>query len=172
MVREINQIGNPILHKKCIPCKPRERASFLSEVTESTDYWSDEIIELVQDLKDTANKDATNTLGLAAPQIWWKDEPCPAVFVIRTTGQNGEFVFTELINPYLKTSGKSYSSEESCLSVPKYTRTIKREMNSYVEYQLITGPEIFKTKLFGKSDYNAIVIQHEYDHLQGKLIKK
>jgi len=172
MVREINKYGNLVLNKKCVPCLPKEKASFLSEVTDSGSYWSDDVIELVRDLKDTAMSNAANTAGLAAPQIWWKDEPCPAVFVVRTTGQNGEFLFTELINPFVKTSGKTYRNEEVCLSVPKYTCEVKREMNAYVEYQLLEGPDIHKSKLFGKFDFNSFVVQHEYDHLQGKLIKK
>jgi peptide deformylase len=176
MVREINIYGNPILNQKCVPCELREKKSFLSEVTEDKSLvWTDEVIELVQDLKDTANSNADKTLGLAAPQIWWKDTPCPAVFVVRAnqgTASNPVWIFTELINPKITTSGKSFISTEACLSVPNYSRPIKRESNVTVEYQLLSGPEVYRSKLFGKHDFNAIVIQHEYDHLIGKLIKK
>lgn len=176
MVREINIYGNPILNQICVPCQLREKKSFLSEVDDGAEkVWPDEIIELVQDLKDTAMSDAQNTLGLAAPQIWWKDAPCPAVFVVRTnagTDTSPIYVFTELINPEIKTSGKSMKLLEGCLSVPGYTRPVKRELNVTVTYQLLTGPEKYTSKLFGKKDFNAIVIQHEYDHLIGKLIKK
>jgi len=176
MVREINIYGNPVLNKKCVPCELREKKSFLSEVTEDKSLvWSDEVIELVQDLKDTAHSNADRTLGLAAPQIWWKDSPCPAVFVVRANSGTEAapiWIFTELINPKIKTSGKSFISMEACLSVPRFTKPIKRESNVTVEYQLLSGPEVYTSKLFGKHDMNAIVIQHEYDHLQGKLIKK
>lgn len=176
MVREINIYGNPVLNQHCVPCIPKEKKSFLSDASEDmSQVWDDEIVELVQDLKDTAMNDVKNTLGLAAPQIWWKDTPCPAVFVVRANQGSEEvpvWVYTELINPKIKTSGKSIRTMEACLSVPKYVRPMKRELNVYVEYQLLTGPEIYKSKLFGKTDWNAIVIQHEYDHLQGKLIKK
>lgn len=178
MVREINTIGNPVLNKICVPCEPRKIESFLSVVTdtENKEYWSDEIIELVTDLKDTAQHNIINTLGLAAPQIWWKDTPCPAVFVVKVNLSQDPSVpvwgFSELINPKLTFSGQALKTEEACLSVPNYSREIKRRANVTLEYQLVTGEEIFKTKLFGKYDYNAIVVQHEYDHLMGKLIKK
>jgi len=176
MVSEINKYGNPLLKQKCVPCTLKEKNSFLSDVeSDSAQVWDDEIVELVQDLKDTAASNVEHTLGLAAPQIWWKDTPCPAVFVVRAnqgTINSPSWIFTELINPKIKTSGKSFISSEACLSVPDYQKSIKRESNVTVEYQLITGPEVYKSKLFGKTDFNAIVIQHEYDHLQGKLIKK
>jgi len=176
MVRTINLYGNPILNKICVPCEPKATASFLSEVSEAKDqYWSDEVIEVVQDLKDTALNNAANTLGLAAPQIWWKDLPCPAIFVIRINAGNKEFpswAFTELINPKIITSGKAMKNVEECLSIPNYSCLIKRKANVLVDYQLLTGPEVHTTKLFGRVDMNSIVIQHEYDHLIGKLIKK
>ena len=180
MVREINLYGNPVLNKKCVPCELFSSKSFLSDVTDKSDQvWSDEVIELVQDLKDTSMNNVKNTLGLAAPQIWWKDAPCPAVFVVRANTATGPtalehptWVFTELINPKIKTSGKTLHGIEACLSVPGYTRPMRREINVKTEYQLLTGVEVYKTKLFGKDDANSIVIQHEYDHLQGKLIKK
>lgn len=176
MVREINIYGNPVLNQKCVPCELREKKSFLSDVSDdSGSVWTDEIVELVQDLKDTAMSDAENTLGLAAPQIWWKDEPCPAVFVVRVNSGNEHapiYSFTELINPQIKTSGKTIRPVEACLSVPGYSAQVKREMNVTVTYQLLSGPETYTSKLFGKHDMNSIVIQHEYDHLMGKLIKK
>ncbi len=176
MVKKINVYGTPVLHKKCIPCEPHTPKSFLSEVSEKTSqYWSEEIVQLAQDLKDTALNDVFNTLGLAAPQIWDKETPCPAIFVVRTnvgSVEMPEWSFTELINPHIKTTGKTIKFKEACLSVPNYSRVISREANVIVEYQLLTSEEIYKTKLFGKYDENAIVIQHEYDHLQGKLIKK
>lgn len=176
MVREINIYGNPVLNQVCVPCVPKEKKSFLSDVSEeSQQAWPDEIVELVQDLKDTATSNMENTLGLAAPQIWWKDTPCPAVFVVRANRGSTEmpdFVFTELINPKIKTSGKSVRLEEGCLSVPNFTKPVKRKLNVTVSYQLLDSPKVLTSKLFGRHDMNAIVIQHEYDHLIGKLIKK
>jgi len=176
MVREINIYGNPVLDQVCVPCELKEKKSFLSDVSEDVEQvWPDEIVELVQDLKDTANSNVENTLGLAAPQIWWKDTPCPAIFVVRAnkgSEEIPEWVYTELLNPEIKTSGKTVRPLEGCLSVPKYMRPVKREANVTVTYQLVSGPEVYTSKLFGKNDFNAIVIQHEYDHLMGKLIKK
>jgi len=175
MVRKINIYGNKILNIPCVPCLPKENISFLSEVEGNNNLWSDEVVELVQDLKDTAMSDSQNTLGLAAPQIWWKDTPCPAVFVLRLnigTMDNPNYVYQELINPLIKPSGQTVTIEEGCLSVPKYRKSCKRKINVTVTYQTLTSLEKITVKLFGKVDFNAIVIQHEYDHLLGKLIKK
>lgn len=180
MVRKINLYGNPVLNQKCVICKLFSGKSFLSQVTDGIEQiWTDEVIELVQDLKDTSLSDEKNTLGLAAPQIWWKNTPCPAVFVVKvntatgpTASENPIWGYTELINPKIKTSGKTLHEIEGCLSVPGYSRPVKREINVSVEYSILTSSVVHKTKIFGKKDASSIIIQHEYDHLQGKLIKK
>ncbi len=176
MVKNINVYGAPVLHKKCIPCEPHVPKSFLSEVSEmASQHWAEDVVQLVEDLKDTSMSAPMTTLGLAAPQIWDKEIPCPAVFVVRTnlgSPEIPEWAFTELINPQIKIMGKTVRNMEGCLSVPNFTKIINRRANVVVEYQLVTGGEIFKNKLFSKNDSNAIVVQHEYDHLQGKLIKR
>ncbi len=57
--------------------------------------------------------------------------------------------------------------EEGCLSLPDYWQQIKRAKKIKIKALDINGKKIrFKAKGF-----LARVLQHEYDHLQGILIK-
>jgi peptide deformylase len=71
----------------------------------------------------------------------------------------------KLFNPViLKKEGK-INYDEGCLSVPGYVEAVPRF--KYVEFEA-TGPD--KKKIIIKTDgLLAICIQHEIDHLDGKL---
>jgi peptide deformylase len=57
-------------------------------------------------------------------------------------------------------------SEEGCLSVPGEFSMIDRSKRISMEYQDTDG----KKKTFVAEDFLATVLQHEYDHLDGKLM--
>jgi methionyl-tRNA formyltransferase len=71
-----------------------------------------------------------------------------------------------LINPeIIKTSQKIIKMEEGCLSLPNLYGEVQRPENIKVKYQNQFGKKItLKT-----TGILARVIQHEFDHLQGKL---
>ncbi len=70
-----------------------------------------------------------------------------------------------LINPIvLKAEGKT-SISEGCLSVPEYTAEVPRAKKIKIEYQDIDG----LTKTLDAEELLAVAIQHEMDHLDGKL---
>ena len=77
-----------------------------------------------------------------------------------------EEVFEAFINPeIIEFSGKRFSYEEGCLSIPGIHEDVVREEKILIWYQdenLIEHEEYF-------DGMNARVIQHEYDHLFGKL---
>jgi len=56
-------------------------------------------------------------------------------------------------------------SEEACLSIPNVIGNVKRHKNITVEYKNI---EWFKKRKKLKN-YNAFIVQHEIDHLNGIL---
>jgi peptide deformylase len=56
-------------------------------------------------------------------------------------------------------------SEEGCLSVPGYYEEVERANYIRVRYQDRNGDEI-ETEMEG---FLAVVVQHEIDHLDGKL---
>lgn len=72
-----------------------------------------------------------------------------------------------LINPYITSKSKQMTVEkEGCLSVGEKEVAIARHEKIVVEYQDETGR---KRKLKARG-YLARVIQHEVDHLEGRLI--
>ncbi len=71
-----------------------------------------------------------------------------------------------LINPKIIQQYGFIKTQEGCLSIPKYFNTIKRFANLTLKTTNLEGQKIiFKTKTI-----LSICIQHEIDHLNGKLI--
>lgn len=70
-----------------------------------------------------------------------------------------------IINPeIIRKEGKT-SISEGCLSVPEYTAEVQRYKRITLEYQNIDG----LTKTLDAEDLFSVAIQHEMDHLEGKL---
>ena len=100
---------------------------------------------------------ACRGVGLAAPQVGINEQ----IFVLDT----GKEVFA-VINPkIIKTAGREIM-EEGCLSVPRVLVDIKRAKTVWVEFIDQENAQV-RAKLDGLA---AKAFQHEYDHLQGKLI--
>lgn len=175
MVKEINIYDAEVLFKTAVPCVPKT-TSLTGMLESKNNYWPDEVVDLVNDLKDTAlhNK---NSVGLSSNQIWDKDSNPLAVFVIAKIIKNEEGklikIFQEYINPkIISNTGMKIAIEEGCLSIPNYTKKIKRKANIEIEFQTLESEKIYREKFFGSVDLTSIIIQHEYDHLHGILIKK
>ena len=99
-------------------------------------------------------------IGLAAIQIGYELR----IFIMDCTrAQNNYQVF---INPkIIKTSNETLTDFEGCLSAPGKQEEVKRHLRITINYKDKEGEE--HTKTF----YNleARCIQHELDHLDGKL---
>jgi peptide deformylase len=150
-VREILKMGDPRLLRVAPPV---------------TEFDTDEIHLLVSDMFDTMR--AVNGAGLAAPQIavdlqlviFGTDEPNPrypdAPLVPRTV----------LLNPVITPIGNEEEDGwEGCLSVPGLRGVVPRW--SRIRYQGFDqyGDAIDRTV----DGFHARVVQHECDHLIGKL---
>ncbi len=70
-----------------------------------------------------------------------------------------------IINPEIIYREGTTSISEGCLSVPEYTAEIKRSEKLKVQFQDIDG----LTKTLSAEGLMAVCIQHEMDHLDGKL---
>lgn len=161
MIKPINIYPNDQLNKIAVRCEPVEDTLDLEQ---DSRIWGKELEEFVQDLKDTLNN--TGGLGLAANQIWDKEENPPSVFVIKI----GDII-QEIINPKIKLSGKPVVMEEGCLSRPGYFKKIKRKQNLEIWYQTLGSTEVFTTKFYHTvHGIIPVVIQHETDHLIGVVI--
>lgn len=103
-------------------------------------------------------------VGLAANQVG-KDL---AIFVIDKKLAKDNGVPEVYINPEItEYSKESAEAEEGCLSIPNYWRRIERVKKVKLKALDENGKKI-KIKARGLL---ARVLQHEYDHLQGVLIK-
>ena len=123
------------------------------------------IVEFGEDLRQLADRmlqlmKDRNGVGLAGPQVGIMQ----ALFVCNHTGEPGDDQI--LINPQLSNLEGSAESEEGCLSIPDVLVPIRRAQRCTIEAQDVEGNRF---ELTGQ-DLQARVWQHEYDHLQGKLI--
>ncbi|MDD3049628.1 MAG: peptide deformylase [Candidatus Cloacimonetes bacterium] len=132
----------------------------LIKISEHVEEINDELLEFIADLKETMYiKDG---VGLAAPQVG----VLKRIFVIDTefarTNKKNPIVF---INPEITQKDGIFIYEEGCLSLPGIFETVRRFENITVKAKNEKWQD-FEMKV---SDYVAVVIQHEFDHLNGVL---
>lgn len=100
---------------------------------------------------------AQKGVGLAAPQVGINEQ----IFVI-DTGKDA----LAAINPRIIRASGSETAEEGCLSIPNLQVSIKRATELEVEF-IDENDHVVRATISGLL---VKVFQHEYDHLQGKLI--
>ena len=115
----------------------------------------DDVTVLVNDLIDTL-KVATG-VGLSAPQIGFYQR----VIYVKTPEFSGE-----MINPEIVESFDKETMSEGCLSFPGIYQNIERHATVLVKYTTLAGEEK-QEKITGLP---AQVVQHEIEHLDGKLM--
>jgi len=121
---------------------------------EPVDSFGKYLHELLDDLTDTMR--AAPGVGLAAPQLGVALQAC----VVEVGDQ-----VHELINPRIvRTDGRD-NDLEGCLSIPGYVAYVERHEKVWVVAQNRLGKKI---KVAG-SGLLSRALQHELDHLQGKL---
>ena len=137
-IRVIRENGDEILRKK-------------SREVEAID---EKIKELLNDMLETMHK--YNGVGLAAPQVGILKR----VVVIDLYDDNGPL---KLVNPKIVKQKGKQEVEEGCLSFPNVFENVKRHEKITVEYTDLEG----KRKVKNVKGMEAVVIQHETDHLEG-----
>lgn len=138
-IRNIREIGDEILNKKC------------KEVTEMTDRTR----YLIEDMLDTMYE--AGGVGLAAPQVGILKR----IVVIDVTGED-PYV---LVNPRIVESGGEQTGSEGCLSIPGKAGIVTRPNYVKVAAQ---DAEMNPFELEG-TELLARAICHELDHLDGHL---
>ena len=139
-ILEIVKIGDDVLREKCTPVK-----EFDSAFKMLTSAMLDELLE-------------ADGVGLAAPQVG-----IPQRFFVVDIRDGKKYVFA---NPeIIETSIEEGPYEEGCLSIPGVYHEVIRPLKVKVQARDENG------KLFNLSADGLLarVIQHEYDHLEGKL---
>lgn len=137
---------------------PDER---LHKVARPVERVDDRIRQLVADMAETMY--AAPGVGLAAPQIGVSKR----IFVIDiATGEDQPSDLRVFVNPEILELGETCVSTEGCLSFPGSSEEVKRGKTVKVRAQNEKG-EFFELEADGLL---AIAIQHENDHLDGKLL--
>jgi peptide deformylase len=121
-----------------------------------TEFGSD-LGRLVEDLFDTMY--AAPGIGLAATQV----DAHQRVIVADVSAERDQPLV--LINPEILSRDGVTSGEEGCLSVPEIFDEVERAARVRVRAQDRNG-EVFERDF---EDILAVCVQHELDHLEGKL---
>ena len=147
--------------------------SILRKVGVAIDASYPQLNELIADMWETMYK--SNGVGLAAPQI----NKSIRLFVIDTIQivegfdeedkieyPNEKGVKKVFINAQIiEESGEEWAYNEGCLSIPKVREDVNRKKVVLIKYQ----DEHFVEHTESFDGITARVIQHEYDHIEGKL---
>jgi peptide deformylase len=124
-----------------------------------------ELDQLIADMWETMYH--ANGVGLAAPQIGRSIR----LFLVDTTpmmeeGKESEGIKRVFINAEMvEETGPVWSYGEGCLSIPDVHGDVERHPIIRLRWQ----DEKFDTHEETFTGMNARVIQHEYDHIEGKL---
>ena len=119
-----------------------------------------ELRSFVLDMIKTMN--AENGVGLAAPQVGRNIR----LIICKLNPTEKNEVIIPMVNPtLLSLSEETEQGEEGCLSIPKTWGQVTRHKSILVRYTDLKGKEM----TLELKDFNARIIQHEIDHLDGIL---
>ena len=155
-------LRNSMLEIITIPTHKSELHQISLELSE-TEIKSSELQSFIDELILTAENVLTSegwkSAGLAAIQV---SKPI-RVFVAKNLTQDKFFAY---INPKLELLGEATDDRlESCLSIPNFTGNVRRHKRIRISY--IDRNGIAKSEQH--DGFEARIIQHEFDHLQGIL---
>jgi peptide deformylase len=134
----------------------------LKKIGTDIDQDYPELKQLISDMFDTMYH--ASGVGLAAPQIG-----LPIRLFIVDTGEDEDgtpgykkvFINAQI----LEETGEAWAFNEGCLSIPDIRENIMRKPNIKIKYL----DENFVEHIDDVDGMPARVIQHEYDHIEGKL---
>jgi peptide deformylase len=135
-------------------------APLLRKPTEPVSRYDDTLMRLIRDMSETLY--AAPGLGLAANQV---NNP-QRMFVYDVTWREGKRDLITVVNPEIIYSEGEIVEEEGCLSLPEYREFVRRAEKIVLRGYDQKGREI----KIEAEDILARVIQHEMDHLDGKLL--
>ena len=137
--------------------------SVLREACENIVKGETDVLSLSSDMFETMIQ--ADGIGLAAPQIGMSKR----IFVVDGTSLEDEEMSSfkkVFINPIIiEEDGDEWEFEEGCLSIPGVRGGVFRKSEILIRY--------FDENWNEKEEYyngmKARIIQHEYDHIEGKL---
>ena len=147
-VREVLVYPDPILKQMCKPADPR----------------APETMALVQDLVDTMY-DSGHSVGIAAPQIGAPLRVAVVDVSESKLGRKHNHGLMVMINPEIIERSGQKTMREGCMSIPDYTGNVERAKEIVVHF----FDQHLKDCVIHCKGFEAVAIQHELDHLDGKL---
>jgi peptide deformylase len=143
MIYPIVKYGNPVLEKPA----------------EAVTVFDEELKKLIDDMFESMY--AARGVGLAAPQIGIPRR----VAVVDVTFKEDPNAKLVLINPEILHKEGRHTQSEGCLSIPEFRENVSRAKVVTIRAQDVSG-KVFETT---GDDLLARALQHETDHLNGKL---
>jgi peptide deformylase len=136
-----------------------ENHPILRQVAEPVTVFDDDLLRFIDRMFD--RMEAWGGIGLAAPQVGVSRR----IVVTRHQDQ-----LRSWINPWVDVPpGASVGvGEERCLSFPGQRATVQRYARVTVYYQSSIGKRA--RKYCARGDFLGIVLQHEIDHLNGRVL--
>lgn len=134
----------------------------LKEVSKAVEVFDKHLHDMLDDMLDTMM--ARNGVGLAAIQIGVPKR----ILIVLLPDEEGNYQkenLLEIINPEILESSGSVKSNEGCLSVPEYYDDVDRFESIKLTYQDRHG----NRQTIENSEFLAVAVQHEMDHLNGCL---
>lgn len=136
----------------------------LRSVADPIDHFGEDIIWLARDMKLVCHEH--DGVGLAAPQIGL---PLRIIYTTqrKQTPKWLKYITDQImINPEILMDSRTRNTDvEGCLSLPRLEWDVKRFDRIRVQFQDVYGKSIIKTYKW----FDARIIQHEIDHLDGIL---
>ncbi len=131
----------------------------LKETASEVPNIDGKLVQAIDDMVETMY--AAPGVGLAAPQIGLAQR----VIVLDVDHENKGKHLLKIVNPVIAEAEGEVLWEEGCLSVRDYSAEVKR-----ASHVLVRGwtPEEREIEIEGH-DLLAVALQHEVDHLDGKL---
>ena len=133
----------PIVRDESLLCTPAEKATNKDR-------------QVITDLKDTLRAHSAHCAGMAANMIGENK----SIIIVSDGGRD-----IVMVNPRIIAKQQPYDTEEGCLSLTG-VRKVTRYERITVEYL----DEGFHKKTGRFEGFTAEAIQHECDHLAGKII--
>ena len=139
-----------------LPILTGENNPVLRTKTKKVPKMTKELVKVLQDMIDTTI--GAKGAGIAAPQVNRSERICIALI-------GG--VLTPLVNPEITWRSEEIDVlEEGCLSLPSVWLPVPRSTSIVLAYKTQEWKDM-ERKL---QAFDARVVQHEVDHLEGKLI--
>lgn len=149
----------------------------LRQVAQPVTSIDKKFLNFMDQLGDTlAKKDNPKGVGLAAPQVNESWRVFTTLLPLSGIRGEGEPLLRYFINPNITLASEELTFGdnpdepilEGCLSIPEIYGPVPRHQWIEVEFSELIGTELHThTEKF--EGYAARVMQHEYDHLEGRL---